>query len=149
MIEAKIWYSKKEKMPLKQVVSEKTGNIQNSYAIQFHNFKINLSKTLPNFEKYDTINENKKLKLFSNLYFPIEICKLTYQEVNEKEVTYEIEEAKQMLIQKLEKELKAEIPNTEAIVNQRVNVTEIDGELEVELIYEVLEEIGTKEKILF
>lgn len=148
-VEAKIWYSKKEKIGLNQLIEEKTGASKTNYAIQLNNFKINLSKTLPNFKKYDTINENKKLKLFSNFYFPIQICKTTYVEVVEKEVTYEQEQAKQILLEKLEKELKQEIPNTENIVNQQVNVKQEEGQLEIELVYEVLEEIGTKEKILF
>ena len=37
-------------------------------------------KTLSNFQKYDTINENKKIMLFSNFYLPIEIIKTTNYE---------------------------------------------------------------------
>lgn len=136
-------------MLLNQVIEEQTSKQEKGYAITIGDFKINLSKRLPNFEKYDTINESNKLKLFANFYFPIEFSKVTYLEKQEKEVTYTVEQAKQMLTEKLEKEVKAQIQHPEAIVNTQINVKEEEGSIEVELIYEVLENIGTKEKILF
>lgn len=148
-IEAKVWYSKKEKMKLKTSVDTRTGKEEKSHYIKINNFYINLPKKLPNFQKYDTINENKKLKIFSNFYFPIEYGKNTYKELEEKETTYTVEEAKQNLIEKLENELKQEIQNIENIVNTQINFKENEQEIEVELIYEVLENIGTNEKLIF
>lgn len=146
-VEAKVWYSKKDKISLKQAQKEETGNTQNCYGININNLKINFTKTLPKFQNYDTISENKKLKIFSNFYFPIEFCKTTYYELEEKEITYTIDEAKQILKNKLEEELKKEIANQENIVNTQVNYKEEEQEVTVEVIYEVLENIGTNEKI--
>lgn len=148
-IQAKVWYSKKEKMPLTVDSEEQTGLEEKSYYININNFKINLPKRLPNFKNYDTINENKKLKMFSNFYFPIEFGTTTYRELCNKTVTYSKEEAKQFLLEKLEKDLKKEIENTENIVNTQINCKEESNTIEVELIYEVLESIGTEEKIIF
>lgn len=148
-IQAKVWYSKKEKMALKTHIEEQTGNEEKSYYIKINNFQINLLKRLPKFENYDTINENKKLKIFSNFYLPIEYGKNTYKEQTKKNITYSKEEAKNILIEKLEKELKEEIENTDNIVNTQMNFKENEDEIEVELIYEVLENIGTKEKLIF
>lgn len=148
-IQARVWHSKKEKMTLTQEVEEETGNVKNSYGININNFKINFPKSIPNFENYDTINENKKLKIFSNFYFPIEICKTTYKETQKKCVNYSPEEAKEILLKKLEEELKNEIKDEQNIVNTRVNYKEEEGSITVELIYEVLENIGTNEKIVF
>lgn len=148
-VQAKVWYSKKEKMSLTQVIEEETGNVKNSYGININNFKINLPKSIPNFENYDTINENKKLKIFSNFYFPIEFCKTTYKELEKKTITYTVEEAKEILQKKLEEELKKEISDIENIVNTQINYKEEEGAVTVELIYEVLENIGTNEKIVF
>lgn len=136
-------------MSLEQLENEATGKEKNSYGININNLKINFPKGLPNFKKYDTINENKKIKIFSNFYLPIEFTKTTYKELEEKHVTYTQEEAKQLLIQKLENELKQEISNTENIVNEKINEKLENGEYEIELIYEVLENVGTNEKILF
>lgn len=148
-IQAKVWYSKKEKMNLNMQVSKETGKEKINYGIKIHNFKINFPKGVPYFENYDTINENKKLKIFSNFYFPIEFTKTIYKELEKTDVTYTEEEAKQILITKMEKELKSEIQDEGSIVNTQIN-SKLEGEtLEVELIYEVLENIGTNEKILF
>ena len=50
---AKIYYSKKEKMNLKQVSVNRTGKEEKKYKIKLKNFEINLGKTLPKFQKYD------------------------------------------------------------------------------------------------
>lgn len=144
-----MWYSKKEEMSLESVVEVETGNEKINYGININNFKINFPKGVPYFENYDTINESKRLKIFSNFYFPMEFAKTTYKELEKKQVTYTEEEAKQILITKLEKELKKQIEKEEKIVNTQIN-SKLEGKtLEVELIYEVLENIGTKEKISF
>lgn len=146
-VEAKVWYSKKDKISLIHTYEEKTGNTQKAYGININNFKINFTKTLPKFQNYDTISENKRLKIFSNYYFPIEFCKTTYNELEKKEITYTMDEAKQILQAKLEEELKKEIPNPENIVNTQINYKEEEQEVTVEVIFEVLENIGTNEKI--
>lgn len=146
---AKVWYSKKETMSLNQDTQKETGKVENTYGIKIHNFEINLPKGVSKFEKYDTINENKKLKIFSNFYFPIEFTKTTYKELENEQVTYTQEEAKQILVTKLEKELKQEIADPEKIVNTQINSKQEGNMIEIEVIYEVLENIGTNEKILF
>ncbi len=91
-LEAKIWYSKKEKVFLKQQIQVPTGATEEKYTLNINNFKINFYKTLSKFENYDTINENKKLKLLSNFYLPIEIIKKTNYEYKYEEKTYTEEE---------------------------------------------------------
>ncbi len=130
-------------------IKEETGKQKSTYGININNLRINFPKSIPNFENYDTINENKKLKIFSNFYFPIEFCKTTYKEVEKKTITLTPEETKKILQEKLEEELKKEIPNVENIVNTQVNYKEEEGEITLELIYEVIENIGTNEKIVF
>ncbi|MCI8481757.1 MAG: hypothetical protein HFJ27_01380 [Clostridia bacterium] len=148
-IEAKVWYSQKETMNLSGEIEEETGNEKINYEIRLNNFKINFPKGVPYFQNYDTINESKKLKIFSNFYFPIEFTKTTYKELTKKPVTYTEEEAKEILTNKIEKELRKQILEEEKIVNTHIN-SKLEGTtLEVELIYEVLENIGTNEKILF
>ncbi len=136
-------------MCLSGEIEEETGNVKKTYGININNFKINFPKSLPNFENYDTINENKKLKIFSDFYFPIEFCKTTYKETKKRPITYKKDEAKEILQKKLEEELKSEIPNVENIVNTRINYKEEEESVTLELIYEVIENIGTNEKIVF
>lgn len=146
---AKVWYSKKDKIELQKKEYKQTSKNESKYSIRIKNFVINLYKTLPNFENYDTIIEEKKLKIFSNFYLPIEIIKNTYYETELQEKEYTKEEAKEILIQQLEEQLKAEIKEPEKITNKQINVYENDDSTEIELIYEVLETIGIDEKIVF
>ena len=148
-IEAKIWYSKKEKVFLKQQIQVPTGATEEKYTLNINNFKINFYKTLSKFENYDTINENKKLMIFSNFYLPIEITKKTnYEYVNEEKI-YTEEELIQLTQEKIEEELKEEISQKENIINKQTNVYPNEDYIEVEVIYEVLENIGNKDKIIF
>lgn len=148
-IEAKVWYSKKEKMELNQISVKKTGNEEKKYEINFNKFKINLYKSLPNFKKYDKIYEEKKIKLFSNFYLPITLGISTYYELQEEKINLKPEEAKKILEEKLKTELSEEIEDKTSIKDIKVNAHEEAGAVEVEVIYEVLEHIGTEEKIIY
>ena len=148
-IEAKVWYTQKEKAYYNQVISVPTGKQENKYALNLNNFKINFYKNLSKFQNYDTINESKKLKLFSNFYLPIEIEKSTNYEYEQKEVTYTQQELVDMTVSKLEEQLNKEIKDTSNIVNKQINTYKNEGYIEVEVIYEVIEKIGTEEKIIF
>lgn len=148
-VKAKVWYNQKEKVELKQVKNEQTGNKENKYSVKINNFQINFYKTLSKFKKYDTIEENKKIKLFSDFYLPIEILKRTNYEFIEQNLEYGIEEAKEIGVKKAQEALNNQVQNKENIVNTYINYNEQEEFIEVEVTYEVLEEIGTKEKIVF
>lgn len=148
-VSAKVWYSQKQKIELKQVVASKNGNSETKYSLRLNNFTINFYKTLSKFQKYDTIEENKKIKLFSDFYLPVEIIKKTNYELIDEEKYYEKEEAKQEAVIKAKQILEEKIENKENIINTYINYQETEDYIEAEVIYEVLEEIGTKEKIVF
>lgn len=145
---AKVWYSKKRKIILEKNEYIRTGKFESKYCIRIKNFVINLYKTLPNFQNYDKIEEDKKIRIFQDFYLPIEIVKNTYYETELQKITYEFEDAKQNLITELENELNKEIGEKD-ILNKQVNIYESDEGTEVELIYEVLEYIGIEDKINF
>lgn len=146
---AKVWYSQKEKIQLNQVVERDTGNTENKYKIKINNFSINLFKTLSKFEKYDTIETSKKLKIFSDLYLPIELIKITNTEKVEEKITYGIEEAKQIGKDKASEKIEQELQNKENILQKYENSYAGEDYVDIEITYEVLENIGTKEKIVF
>ncbi len=146
-IQAKVWYTKTEKAMFTQQVQVETGNVEKKYSIKFKKNQINLFKTLSKFEKYDTINEEKKLMLFSNFYLPIEIVKTTNKEYVMQEKTYTEEELAEILTQMAEEELEKQIKDKNNIVNKNINTYSNDGYLEVEVTYEVLENIGIEQKI--
>lgn len=148
-IEAKVWYSKKEKFYLNQEIQVPTGATETKYTLNLNNFKINLYKTLSKFENYDTINESKKIMLFSNFYLPIEVIKTTNYEHKKQPKTYTEEELVKLATKELEEKLEQEIKNKDNILNKQINVYPNEDYIEVEVIYEVLENIGVKEKIVF
>lgn len=148
-VQAKVWYTEKERIPLNQVIESDTGNTENKYKIKINNFQINLFKTLSKFEKYDTIETCNQIQIFSNFYLPIELIKITNTEKVENEITYGIEEAKAIGIEKVSKKIEEQLGDSPNILQKYENVYAGEGYVEVEVTYEVLENIGTKEKIVF
>ena len=108
-IEAKVWYSKTKKIYYINEEKEYTKNEENKYSIKINKFEINLYKTLSKFKIYDTIRTEKKVKIFSNLYLPISLIKTTNKEQINVKKEYNLEEAKQIAVNKLREELKNEI----------------------------------------
>lgn len=145
----KVWYSQKAKVELKQRIKEQTGSSETKYGILINNFKINFFKTLSKFQNYDTMYTNKKVKIFSNFYIPVEVIKYDNYETTYKDVEYTLEEAKEKAKNIAEEEILKQIENKENIKNVTVNYVESEGCVEAEVIYEVLENIGTEEKIVF
>ena len=148
-VEARVWYSQKEKVPLKQIEKEYTGETETKYSLNINNFKINLYKRLSNFEKYDTIEEYKKLQLFSDFYLPFGLTKITNKEYNEKEIILQKEDAKNQAVNLAEEKINEQIKDKSKILNKQIKVNNTDEYIEVEVVYEALETIETKEKIVF
>lgn len=147
-IEAKVWYTATEKVDLKESKKVETGNEENKYSVKINNFQINLPKSIPNFEKYDTIEASKKLKLFSNFYLPFELVTYTYKEYKEETIIHSIEEAKQIGEKRAEEKLANEIKDKE-ILDKQIKVKSESEYLLVEVTFEVKEKIGIEEKIVF
>ena len=148
-VEAVVWYTEKATVNFKETKVEKTGNMEKKYAININNFRINLYKRLSNFEKYDTIYATKKLRLFSNFYIPVELIECNNYEIKESELNYTEEEAKEEARKRAEEKLNQKIANKDNISNVIVNYTVKNNAVEAEVIYEVFENIGTNEKIVF
>ena len=90
-----------------------------------------------------------KFKIFSDFYLPISLIKTTNKEIKEEQKKYTIDEAKNLGIEQLQEELDNEIQDKEKIVNKIINTYEKEDGIEIYVTYEVLENIGTNEKIVF
>ena len=148
-IQAKVWHTKSKKIPYNATERIEKGNIENKYKIKINNFEINLSKGVSKFEIYDTIVMENKFKIFSDFYLPISLIKTTNKEIKEEQKNYTIDEAKNLGIEELQEELDNEIQDKEKIVNKIINTYEKEDGIEIYVTYEVLENIGTNEKIVF
>ena len=117
-VEAIVKYEKTEKFYYKKEENVRTGKKEEKYKIKLNNFQINFYKTLSNFKIYDTIEENKNIKIFSNIYLPISVVKITNYEVEKISNTYSLEDAIKMGTEKLEKEIEAEIDKSNTILRK-------------------------------
>lgn len=115
-VKAIVQYTKTEQFPLKEEQNIKTGNQEVKYRINFNNFQINFYKTLSKFEIYDTIEENKKFRIFSNLYLPISVTKITNEELEKFSKKYTIEEATENGTKQIEEQIEAEIEEKQNIL---------------------------------
>ncbi len=148
-IQAKVWHTKNKKILYNATEKSETGNIENKYQIKINNFEINLSKRLSKFKIYDTIVLENKFKIFSDFYLPISLVKITNKEIKEEQKNYNVEQAKDLGIEQLQEELNNEIEDKSKVVNKIINTYEKEDGIEVYVTYEVLEDIGTNEKIVF
>ena len=145
-VEALVKYSRTEKFPIKTIEKVETGNKETKYKIKISNFQINFYKTLSKFKIYDTIEMEKKIKIFSNLYLPISITKIINKEQENVEKEYSKEYAIETGTTKLEKILEDEIGKEKEIINKDVNIIETEKYIEVNVTYEVIENIGIQER---
>ena len=148
-VEARVWYTMNKTIEYTTTEKQYTGKEDINYGIKVNNFKINFPKGVSKFNFYDTIETENKVKLFSNFYLPISVVKTTYKEYEEIEKTYSLEEAKNLGIQEIEEKLENQIENKENIVNKNINTYEHENCIDIYVTYEVLEKIGTNEKIVF
>ena len=118
-VKAIVKYIKTVQIPLKEERNVETGNKETKYKINFNKFQINFYKTLSKFKIYDTIEEEKKFKIFSNLYLPISVTKITNKELENNIKQYTIEEATEKGTKQLEKQIEAEIEEKQNILRKK------------------------------
>lgn len=147
VVKGKVLYKEIARVYYKQVKKIRTGREESKYSIKVNKFAINFFKKLSKFEIYDTIRTGKKLKMSSNFYLPIVFEKNTNYEIENVEIEYAVDEAKKQAIDEARKKLKEEIGNKGDVVNEYINTDENAEYIEVEVTNEVLENIGTEEKI--
>lgn len=115
-VEAIVKYQKTEKFYFNKQERNRTGKTEKRYQIKINNFQINFYKILSNFKIYDTIEENKNVEIFSNIYLPISILKITNYEVQEENKIYTLEEAVKIQTEKLENQIEEEINKNDTIL---------------------------------
>lgn len=147
VVRGKVWYKERVRFYYKQEKKVQTGRKEVKYAIKVNKIAINFFKKLSKFEIYDTIRSGKKLKISSNFYLPIEFEKNTNYEIKNEEIEYTVDEAKALAVEEAKIKLKEKIGNGGDIINEYINTDENEEYIDVEVTYEVLENIGTEEKI--
>lgn len=144
---AKTWYTYKVKVPYKKDVMSKTGKREKNFKIKLLNYEINLLNSGTNFEKYDTIKETNQLKLFDRFMLPLELEEIIREEISVETLTLTKEQAKADAQNEAMNRAMQLIPSGIEPFDNSIIVREYEDGIEVEVIIECLEEIGTKEEI--
>ena len=145
-VQAKVWYTKSEKFYFKQNVKNKTGEEEIKYELNFNNYTLKLYNKFSKFDLFDTERISKNLKFGKNFYLPIGITKIINKEEYEEQIQYNLEEAKDLAVKSLSEAIENEIENKDNICDKIVKVQESTDYVEVQIVYEVLEDIGVDEK---
>ena len=143
---AKVTYQKTEEIYLNEEKYTPTGKKENKYEVIFNNFAFKLYKNKSKFELYKQETKENNLKLTKNFYLPLSIKKLTNIEQKKEKTLHTKEEALNIGIEKLSKELEEKIQNNK-IVSKDVKKQESQSSVTVTVIYEVEESIGEYRKI--
>ena len=146
----KILYSKERKEYFVQNEKIKTGNKEEKIEICINNFKINFNKGVSKFEKYDTITTNKKLKIFSDFYFPISFKKHTNFEYENVQKNYSNQQLEDKILKALEEEMETEYEISkyeEKYKKKDVYTNEETDGITVKLVYEIQKEIAEKQEM--
>ena len=146
-VQAKVTYSKSEKIYLRQEELRETGEKEKRIKIKFNNFQINFYKTLSKFKIYDTIYTEHNFKIFSNFYLPISLVKITNKKQIKENKNYSIEDAIELGKTELSNEIEKNITNKQNILGVTVDTDEHEDYVEVCVTYEVLENIESYEKL--
>ncbi len=143
----KTTYVEKTKIPFEKDIITKTGNVEKLYKMKINNYSINLINKVTNFEKYDTITEEKVFSLFGQFETPITLVEERFEEIKVDKINYTKKQAEDLGIISNNEKLKKLIPNEAEKINYYNNVWENEEYLEVETVVQCLEKAGTYEKI--
>ena len=143
---AKVWYAKTIEVPFKEEKFSYTGNKDTYNGMILGNKKVFFGKVSTNYEEYDTIVKEKKIKVF-DIDLPVKACELMIYEKQTQNIERTYEEALEYGNDILETMLLEVVPQESQVVQKFNNTVTLEDGLKIELVYECLEQIGTKEKI--
>ncbi|MBE5822176.1 MAG: sporulation protein YqfD [Clostridiales bacterium] len=143
---AKVWYKEDINVNFYEENTSYTGSEIKRFGTKLLNKKIFFGKLSTNYKEYDTIINESKLSV-KGKQFPIVIYEYIIKEKVTTSINRTYEEALKYANEILEKNISTNFNQDTVILNKSNNITEYNGGVNVELIYECLEQIGTKEKI--
>ena len=124
-----------------------SGKKEKKIEICINNFKINFNKRVSKFKNYDTIIANKKVRFFSNYFFPIEIRTIKNIELQMVQKEYSENELKEKIVKELEDEFEKQYnisEYNEESINRSEEIINFNDGINVKITYEVEDNIGTK-----
>ena len=137
-------------VPLNSYEKTFTGNRKTQKSIKFFSKTVNLfSNSEISFEKYDTIEKERRVCLFGKIELPVFICEKTYEEYVLTPVELTEKQAEEKAYREILKQSEDELKDAQ-ILNRYVSSELKDGELvlscDVECITDIAKEVNIREK---
>ncbi len=148
-VKIKTWYTDKLAIPYEKTILTASGKVEKKYKLCFGKYGINLINNSTKFEKYDTMNTVKKLRLFGKFETPIKLETTEYDELIANNIKYTKEQAQSIAKEDVYKSIIQTIPKDAEIIDCNYNFFEDENEVIVRIVIECLENIGQKEYITF
>ena len=148
-IKIKTWYTDKIAVPYEKTVLTLSGNRENKHKLILGKYAINLTNNSTNFEKYDTINVIKKLRLFGKFEIPIMFETTEYREFVTSNINYTKEQAEAVAKKDLYDSIVKTLPSDADVLKYDYKTYHADNEVIVKIVVECAENIGVKEPITF
>lgn len=146
-IKGEVSYSEVANIDIENEKLKQTGRKEKRFCVKINNFEINFYKSISKFKKYDTIETNKRVRLFSDFYLPIEIKILENFELEESDISKDEIINNEKL--KIEDKLNKRLGNTSNLVDKYYNIETYNNQIIIQLTYVLEESIGAKEKLVF
>lgn len=144
---AKVWYSKVIEEPIEKYINEETGNSFTTRELIIGNKRIQLMNGEIPFENYIIEKNIKEIGNLGIVKLPLEVVHYTYKEVKRTKIKQNVDSLKQIAAINATKTLMEEIPEKASVISKDVKHIIQDNILITEVIIEVYEDIGIKEKI--
>ncbi len=140
-------YVEKTKVPFQKDIVSKTGRVQKNYDLKLNFIRINLLNQVTNFEKYDTITQEKVFSLFGKIRTPICLIEIRNEEIKVDQIKYTAKQAEDLAIVSNHEKLKNTISKAAERLDYKNKTWQNDEYLEVETTVQCLEKVGTYVKI--
>lgn len=143
-IKARTWHSKSADYPMLKINFSKTGKKISKNTINFFGFRVKLylSDELP-FEYSQEEEQTHHLSIGENFVIPVALESLTYHELSRSEEKLTQEQAAEIACAELGEQLDDSLTEGTTVVNKTHEVIpSANGQINVKLNYECIEEIG-------
>lgn len=141
-VKARTLYRMEEQFPLSYYEKKYTEHIEKEYILQIGNYNLPKIEKSISYPEFDTLTENKTLKIGKSFYLPITVQIKSYMEYEPLLVTLTEIEAKEKAQKKIDDYLNHLIEEGKTIQTKDFQITVKDGECKINGTIQVIEYIG-------
>jgi len=144
---ARTSYTETIEEPIVKFINEETGKVFTTREIIFGNKRIQLMNGEIPFKNYIEEKKTKEIGNLGIIKLPLSVIEHKYKEVEKIRIEQDIEALKKITSVKATQQLMEKIPKNASVISKDIRHRIEDNALITEVIFEVTEDIGIKEKI--